>query len=120
MATKQAEVEAGLEKEASPGISTIAPRGSPLTSAHREALLWLAETGLVTELDLPGLGRVVLRASAAKQQVERINLADILNPKSTKPLVVGGYDPEILFAAVDSPIPDLPNEPAPGLEDEET
>lgn len=89
-----------------PAAAPTVPANSPISAELREAINWARANG-VSEMEIPA-GRFVLRA-AANSAPTMADLQEKLGPKF-KP-VVGGFDPNLLFAA--SPNPYVPDSEQP-------
>jgi len=83
------------------------PTNSPLSSELREAIVWARANG-VAEMELPA-GRFILRPPAPSSAPTMADLQEKLGGK-VKP-VIGGFDPNLLFAA--SPNPYVPDSEEP-------
>jgi len=80
------------------------PDDSPIPPKLREALKWAAKNG-VLELELPAWGKFKLRPDLVPSAGPTVG--DLRNKFAPPPpTTVGGYDPEVLFAA--SPNPFVP------------
>lgn len=101
--TKQEEAAKLFGAEEPPTVLVNIDKG-PLPATVREALAWCMANG-VASCELPNVGNFTFRPRPHIPTLEDLKEgAGLTDDKPKRKLVIGGYDPETLFAASPAPV----------------